>query len=337
MRRRVVAAAALLPTLAFFARAGAQQKSDQPAQDGSADFLFVQTSGTAFDADQNRLTLRSASPVTLFFTDRPERIAGNMKTEHFANAFWSEGKDSFLSDPPNADLSVLDDKGNLLEAVVVLRDPVLEGEDLHYTVEIIDGHLPSRRQRLALHRHHRDAAHATLLRRRAPPRLASGRPLAMSSAGGPSGPVWPSCDGMPERPAEARCYLVGGTEVPVAAGRSAGADRLVGCGGAAGCHPCRREGRGELAAAGDVPGAAAVGLVRPVRREAGRGAGRPDVVPAVLRLFEERGDAGAHGIRALPPGTGPSASRYPSRGLFMLLIFWGLGAARRDFPLKETT
>lgn len=56
-----------------------------------------------------------------------------------------------------------------------------------------------------------------------------------------------------------------------------------------------------------------------------------------LRLLEERGDAGAHGIRALPPGTGPSASRYPSRGLFMLLIFWGLGAAWRDFPLKETT
>ncbi len=144
MRRRLVAAAALLPTLAFAARAGAQQASgDQPSQDGNADFLFVQTSnGMAFDAHQNRLTLRGVSPVTLFFTDRPDRIAGNMQTAHFADAFWSEGKDSFLSDPPNADLSVLDDKGKLIQAVVVLRDPVIEGEDLHYTVQIIDGDMP---------------------------------------------------------------------------------------------------------------------------------------------------------------------------------------------------
>ncbi len=144
MRRRLIAAAALLPTLAFAARAGAQQTSgDQPAQDGNADFLFVQTAkSVAYDAHQNRLTLRGVSPVTLFFTDRPERIAGNMKTQHFADALWSQGKDSFLSDPPNADLSVLDDKGNLVQAVVELHDPVIEGEDLHYTVEIIGGDMP---------------------------------------------------------------------------------------------------------------------------------------------------------------------------------------------------
>ena len=135
-RRRLVAATALLPALAFAGRAAAQA-----AGDGTADFLFVQTSkGMAFDAHQNRLTLRGVSPVTLFFTDRPERIAGNMKTAHFV-PFWSEGTNSFLSDPPNADLSVLAD-GNLLEAVVVLRDPVIEGDDLHYTVQIIGGDTP---------------------------------------------------------------------------------------------------------------------------------------------------------------------------------------------------
>lgn len=136
MRRRLLAAAALLPAAALASRAHAQQ-----AEGDKADFLFVQTAaGMAFDAHQNRLTLRGVSPVTLFFSDRPERIAGNMKTEDFV-PFWSEGKDSFLSDPPNADLSVLE-KGKLLEAVVVLHDPVLEGENLRYTVEIIDGHMP---------------------------------------------------------------------------------------------------------------------------------------------------------------------------------------------------
>lgn len=111
------------------------------AAGGKADFLFVQTStGAAWDPDQNRLTLTGVSPVTLFFTDRPERIAGDMNTDRFV-PFWSEGKDSFLSDPPNADLSVIED-GVLKQTVVELRDPVLEGGDLHYTVRIIDGELP---------------------------------------------------------------------------------------------------------------------------------------------------------------------------------------------------
>ncbi len=94
----------------------------------------------AFDADQSRLTLHDVSPTTLFFSDRPERIAGNMTTESFV-PFWSEGKDSFLSDPPNADISILEN-GTLRQTVVVLEDPVLENGDLHYTVKIIDGDMP---------------------------------------------------------------------------------------------------------------------------------------------------------------------------------------------------
>jgi hypothetical protein len=113
------------------------------AQDAKAqaDFLFVQTAKTmAYDSDQNRLTLHGVSPVTLFFSDRPERIAGNMTTEAFV-PFWSEGKDSFLSDPPNADLSILE-KGELRQVVVVLHDPEIVGEDLRYTVQITDGTMP---------------------------------------------------------------------------------------------------------------------------------------------------------------------------------------------------
>jgi len=49
-----------------------------------------------FDKATNKLTLTGVSPVTLFFTDRPERIAGNMKTASFIS-FWSKGKDNFKS------------------------------------------------------------------------------------------------------------------------------------------------------------------------------------------------------------------------------------------------
>ena len=86
------------------------------------------------------LTLEGVSPVTLFFSDRPERIAGNMTTAKFV-PFWSEGKDSFLQDPPNADLSIIEN-GELRQTVVVLRDPQLDGEDLRYRVEIVDGEMP---------------------------------------------------------------------------------------------------------------------------------------------------------------------------------------------------
>lgn len=137
-RRQLLARGAGLAALAGLATAVAAE--DTPAA-GMADFLFVQTAkGMAYDADQNRLTLKAVSPITLFFTDRPERVAGNMETARFV-PFWSQGADSFQSDPPNADLSILED-GKLRQTVVELRDPVVEGDDLHYTVRIIDGDMP---------------------------------------------------------------------------------------------------------------------------------------------------------------------------------------------------
>jgi hypothetical protein len=75
------------------------------AADDVADFLFVQTaSAMTFDKPTSKLTLEGIGATTLFFSDRPERIAGNMDTTAFV-PFWSKGKDCFLSDPPNADLS----------------------------------------------------------------------------------------------------------------------------------------------------------------------------------------------------------------------------------------
>lgn len=110
--------------------------------EATADFLFVQTAkGMRFDPAASRLTLTGVSPATLFFTDRPERIAGNMSTARFV-PFWSEGADSFQSDPPNADLSVIEN-GALRQTVVVLKDPELAGEDLSYTVEVLKGEMPA--------------------------------------------------------------------------------------------------------------------------------------------------------------------------------------------------
>jgi hypothetical protein len=117
------------------------QAVKEPAK--QADFLFVQTAkGMTFDKSTNHLNLEGVSSTTLFFSDRPERIAGNMRTTAFV-PFWSKGKDSFLSDPPNADISILEDD-KLRQVVAVLQAPALKGDTLTYTVKVLQGEMPAK-------------------------------------------------------------------------------------------------------------------------------------------------------------------------------------------------
>jgi len=121
-------------------RAALAQAAQEPAK--QADFLFVQTAkGMTFDKPASKLTLNGVSPVTVMFSDRPERIAANMRTAAFV-PFWSKGKDSFLSDPPNADISILEGD-QLRQIVAVLQDPVLQGDNLTYTVRVLEGDMPA--------------------------------------------------------------------------------------------------------------------------------------------------------------------------------------------------
>jgi hypothetical protein len=131
--RRTFIAAALAAPVVPMSSAMAQAVKEPAKQ---PDFLFVQTAKSmSFDKSTNKLTLDGISSTTLFFSDRPERIAGNMKTTAFV-PFWSTGKDSFLSDPPNADISILEgDK--LRQVVAVLQSPSLKGDTLTYTVKVL--------------------------------------------------------------------------------------------------------------------------------------------------------------------------------------------------------
>ena len=140
-RRSLVAATAMAATsLASITSARAQATPEAPKM---ADFLFVQSSkGMTFDKATSALTLTGVSPVTIFFTDRPERIAGNMKTARFI-PFWSEGKDSFKSNPPNADISIIEGT-ELKQVIVELQNPVLKGDDLTYTVKLLQGDMPAK-------------------------------------------------------------------------------------------------------------------------------------------------------------------------------------------------
>ena len=104
-----------------------------------ADLLFVQNAQSV-SFSGGKMTLRGVNPITIAFADRPERFAGHMPTSKFI-PMWSEGKDSFLKDPPNGTVSVLDGK-NVTSIVVVLRNPRLSGGDLTYDVQLLEGAPP---------------------------------------------------------------------------------------------------------------------------------------------------------------------------------------------------
>ena len=111
------------------------------AQGQMPQFLFVQNAkGVIFE--KGTITLKGISPTTLFFSDRPMRIAGHYTTEEFVQ-MWGQGKDSFASDPPNATLSIFqEDRDKLIDVVVKLGNPLLKGDDLTYNVAILEGQMP---------------------------------------------------------------------------------------------------------------------------------------------------------------------------------------------------
>lgn len=142
-RRELIAGMAMLVPFTLAMRtAQANESAGKSGHESHthADFLFVQNArAVAFTGD--RLILNGINPVTVMFSDRPERIAGHMATARFV-PFWGEGTDSFLKDPPNATLSFLEDEA-LADAVVELRDPVIEGENLVYQVKVLEGEIPA--------------------------------------------------------------------------------------------------------------------------------------------------------------------------------------------------
>lgn len=117
----------------------------QPAETGDsnqAELLFVQEAqGVAFDGDT--LTMKGVKPSILFFTDRPERIAGYWSLDEFMNEVGT-GPDSFADDPPNATLVSLEGDAFVDVVLELAERPRLENGDLIYpNVRIIEGEPPA--------------------------------------------------------------------------------------------------------------------------------------------------------------------------------------------------
>ena len=133
---------------AVFAQAPAKPAAAKPAAEKSVmqeiQLLFVQNStGMQYDKAKGTLRLKNIGHSTLFFTDRPVRMAGHYHTRDEFLPSWREGPDSFAKDPPNATLSILE-AGNpdLVNAVVTLRNPRMHGNDLVYDIKVVEGTVP---------------------------------------------------------------------------------------------------------------------------------------------------------------------------------------------------
>ena len=131
--------------LAALATAPTIRSADTAAvPDQKIQLLFVQNSaGVKLDKQNSTMRLVNITPSTLFFSDRPVRIAGHVHTKSEFLPMWGESADSFIKDPPNATVSILEPgKPDLANFVVKLMKPRMEGNDLVYDVTLIEGTPP---------------------------------------------------------------------------------------------------------------------------------------------------------------------------------------------------
>ena len=104
--------------------------------------MFVQTA-RGITSDGATLTLRDVTPATLFFSDRPQRVVGHMTTADFVE-LWGEGDNSFEADPPNAVLAFVEPGADApTDAVIVIKKPTLDNEQLSYSVDVLEGTVPT--------------------------------------------------------------------------------------------------------------------------------------------------------------------------------------------------
>ncbi|MGB8576778.1 MAG: hypothetical protein WCD56_09455, partial [Pseudolabrys sp.] len=88
-----------------------------------------------------KLVLTGVAPNSIVFADRPVRAAGHDLTANIIDD-WAKGSDNFAKDPPNATVSGFTKDGSgVKDAVVVLKNPKLEGDQLTFDIDVLEGDL----------------------------------------------------------------------------------------------------------------------------------------------------------------------------------------------------
>ena len=138
---RIALAIAALLLAATVATAQTPKVIGTPQQPQIVPSMIVINAQGARIANQ-KLVLDGVSPNAIVFADRPVRAAGHALTAQLLEEWSDSSPDSFAKDPPNATISVMSKaQGKVVDAVVVLKAPKLEGERLTFDVAVLEGDL----------------------------------------------------------------------------------------------------------------------------------------------------------------------------------------------------
>ena len=140
---RIIFHALLVAAAVAFAGCASSPAPSAAAGGSQVQLMYVQSAeDLRVDPAKGTLRLVKVNPQTLYFSDRPNRIAGNLKMADYLET-WKKGRDNFGADPPNATLSVYEPgRADPTLVVVTLMKPVVDGADLLYTYKIVEGTMP---------------------------------------------------------------------------------------------------------------------------------------------------------------------------------------------------
>ena len=131
---------------ALFAACQAPSEQTTPVAETSAadetdvSWLYV-VNATGGTFDGKTITLHDVPPA-LVFSDRPNRIWGHMTLSELLPIV-KEGPDNFIVNPPNAVLSTFREGDLPTEATVVMHDATIDGANLLFSVDVLDGSIPA--------------------------------------------------------------------------------------------------------------------------------------------------------------------------------------------------
>jgi hypothetical protein len=125
--------------------------SAQAEDNSDLQLMFVQTAaGIEVDTAAQKLRLKDVVPQVLYFSDRPERVAGHVDMAGYLEE-WTKGKDNFGEDPPNATLSVYEPgQPENTTVVIEIMQPEVDGKDISYSYTLINGEMPATGENAAL-------------------------------------------------------------------------------------------------------------------------------------------------------------------------------------------
>jgi hypothetical protein len=98
-----------------------------------ATYLFVMHSKDGY-IKGDELFLNNVFQNTVYFSDRPYRIAGHMDTEKFLSTWGEGGDDAFNKNFPNIVISFKKD-GKYVDMTLEVSNPAFDGDDVTFKID----------------------------------------------------------------------------------------------------------------------------------------------------------------------------------------------------------